>query len=263
MWPMRLTTVGLGCIFLATSTARADSRSDVEKLIRAHLAATIGEQGALFDTLADDYTLEDAGGSYFSLFAECEGNRTSQACTSPTTLFGDSWMFTLAYSGIKPVVHVDEAAHVATFYVTGTLAGKLDTEGASAKGKTQMRVAGFAKLEPKGWRIVAAKHSASVPDADLLEHGEVLVGNIFEPEAGARAGGRELVRSPRRPSERGRAGRERHGSRRGRDHRRRDDQAREELGQADAQAAGLHRARGGRLRVRRHDREVDREEERR
>lgn len=181
---MRLAALALCCFVLATSPAHADSKSDVGKLIRAHLAATVGTQGALYDTLADDFVLQDASGSYFSLFADCEGDPKASSCESSTPLFGSDWFGTLAYSAIKPIIHVDEAAHVATFFVTGTLTGSLTTQGASVKGKTQMRVAGIAKLGPKGWRIVAAKHSASLPDADLLAHGEVLSGNVFEPKPG-------------------------------------------------------------------------------
>lgn len=181
---MRLPRLAVCSLVLATATARAGSKSDVDKLIRAHLAATIGTQGALYDTLADNFVLEDASGSYFELFAECEGDRKSTSCDSSTPLFGTSWFGTLRYSAIKPIIHVDEAAHVATFFVTGTLTGELTTQGASAKGTTQMRVAGLAKLGPKGWRILAAKHSASLPDADLLAHGEVLSTGTFAPKPG-------------------------------------------------------------------------------
>ena len=168
-----------------SAVAGADSKADVQKLLRAHLAATVATQGALYDTVTDNPVLEDASGSYMSLFSECQVDRkTSSACAIGVPLFGTSWSGPLKYSAIKPVIHVDEAAHVATFYVTATLTGSLDTEGMSVKGKTRMRISGVATVEQGRWRIAAAKYSASVPDAALLAHGEVLVGNIFKPEPG-------------------------------------------------------------------------------
>lgn len=172
----------------AAPSARADSKADVEKLVRAHMAATVGKQGAMFDTLPPsdgDYWIADASGSYFSLFVDCMMDRkSSSACDSETPLFGSSWIQELKYSGIKVSVHVDDAAKVATFYATGTVSGSLSEEGMDLKGKAQMRVAGLAKQTKQGWKVVGAKHSAAVSDADLVKHGERLVGNVFTPKPG-------------------------------------------------------------------------------
>jgi len=123
-----------------------------------------------------------------SLFGECRMDRKkSSACDSSVSLFGSDWVGTLTYSAIKPIIRVDDAAHLATFYVTATLSGKLMTEGLGVKGKTQMRITGIARQDKTSWKVAAVKYSASLPDSALLAHGEVLVGNIFEPKPGIEA----------------------------------------------------------------------------
>ena len=179
----------VGLVLAWTALARADSNADVEKLVRAHVAASITTQGAFYDTLVDDEeVVEDAEGGSMPLFVECRMDRKkSNACSNSVPLFGNTWFGNLTYSAVKPIVRVDDAAHVATFYVTATLAGKLVTEGLHVDGKTQMRVVGIARQDKTGWKVAAVKYSASLPDAALLAHGEVLVGNIFEPKPGLEA----------------------------------------------------------------------------
>ncbi|HEY4238884.1 MAG TPA: hypothetical protein VGM88_03680 [Kofleriaceae bacterium] len=157
-------------------TAAADSKSDVEALVRAHLTASTGKQKGFYKTLASEYQISDASGFLLSLFS-CE---PKDACDNDVPVFEQSWFGKFSFANIRPIVWIDPGDQVATFYATADLTADLLTQGGAAKGKTQFRLAGVAKREGGSWRVAGAKYALALPDAALLR-GEDLHDSVFAP----------------------------------------------------------------------------------
>lgn len=159
-----------------TSTARADSTADVDKLVRAHVEASVGRQGSLAATLAAKHAVVGVDGHLTPFAADCIGDREASACGRLVPLFGPDLSGTIAYSNIKPIVRADDKRRIASFFVTAELAGELASPGdngpgGKTKGKTQMRIAGAARLDKDGWKVVGVKYTGTLPDDALAAYG--------------------------------------------------------------------------------------------
>jgi hypothetical protein len=158
------------------STARADATADVDKLVRTHLDASIGRQGALVATLAVGAAIVGADGRRVALATECAASPKAAACSRSVPLFGAAWSGKLAYTNLKPAIRVDDKRGFATFFVTADVAGELAGPVSKVKGKAQVRVDGVAKRGSTGWKVIGAKYTAALPDTVLAKHGDTFAG---------------------------------------------------------------------------------------
>lgn len=173
----RLHTCALTCVLLGAvvGSAAADDRSAaaVDKLVRAHIAASIKTEGAFVRTLTDDahVTTPEGGldyGALACLDAPAECNTPFNIYERTTNILGS-----YKYASVgKPAIYVDDAHHVAFFQVAVKLSvdGSLgDDVDVTIKGKTTLRLTGVAVDQQGAWKIAAIAYAPSLPERRLLD----------------------------------------------------------------------------------------------
>lgn len=173
--PLRACALAGVLLGAVAGPAAADQRSTaaVDKLVRAHVAASIKTEGAFVSTLTDGAHITRPDGSADSTAFGCPDD--PDACKSPFNLYerATDIFGSYKYASVgKPAIYVDDANHVAFFQV----AVKLTVDGSpgadvdvTIKGKTTMRLTGMAVDQQGAWKIAAIAYAPSLPERRLLD----------------------------------------------------------------------------------------------
>lgn len=172
-----LRACALACVLLGAvaGPAAADQRSAaaVDKLVRAHVAASITTERAFLATLIDDAHITTPEGGIDIGALACTDE--PDPCDASFNIYerASSIFGTYKYGALgKPAIYVDDANHVAFFQV----AVKLSVDGSrgeemdvDVRGKTTMRLTGMAVDQQGAWKIAAIAYAPSLPERRLLD----------------------------------------------------------------------------------------------
>lgn len=156
----------------APAAADKASVAAVDKLVRTHIAASLGPEQRFLATLTPDAHITRPDGSADSADAypcvdDPEQCDTSESWYEHVTQIYGRFRYTLIG---KPAIYVDDASHVASFQAVArlTVDGSLGEElQFDAKGKTTMRITGIAVVAQGRWKIAAVAHTPSMSDQAL------------------------------------------------------------------------------------------------
>ncbi len=185
--PLRV--CALACVLLGAvaSSAAADQRSAaaVEKLVRAHVAASITTERAFLATLTDDAHITTPEGGIDIGALACTDE--PDPCDASFNIYerASSIFGTYKYGALgKPAIYVDDANHVAFFQV----AVKLSVDGSrgeemdvDVRGKTTMRITGLATERDGAWKVAAVAYAPSLSEQRLLALAERTKAHRFAP----------------------------------------------------------------------------------
>jgi hypothetical protein len=144
----------------------ANAEAEVEKVVRANLAAAYTSHSKLDATATKDLVFEPAVDENRRVW--WDGRCGSSYCNDDVMLFGDWIMVDLELAPFTPTIVIDDSAHVAFFAADLVFSGTLATGNTvRIKGKWPVRVTGIV-VDDHGWKVAAEKFSLVTDDATLL-----------------------------------------------------------------------------------------------